>query len=153
MTSSLPAGGRSITASYSGDVDFASTSSVAVAVSVAPASTQPAVLPAQLLFNNKHRVVSVGLTVQFSTAAPGANPPSGLATFELIAKARGHKAKPHEKVLGRVSLVNGRTSLWLKAKQVLNQRITVVYGGDADYQPATLNLPVVTPHTLKTGRE
>ena len=53
-------------------------------------------------------------------------------------------------MLGRAPLVDGRASLSLKTQTLLNQKIEVVYGGDADYQPATAILPVVTNKTLKT---
>jgi hypothetical protein len=54
------------------------------------------------------------------------------------------------KLLGRAPLANGRASLSLKAQQVLKKAITVIYSGDADYQPATVTLPVLTQQSLKT---
>jgi hypothetical protein len=89
------------------------------------------------------------LAVQFGSSAPGANAPSGVATFELIQKAHGRKAKPRTKVLGTAMLRGGRASLSLKPQRVLNQTITVVYAGDADYRPATVTLPPLTSQTLK----
>jgi hypothetical protein len=53
-------------------------------------------------------------------------------------------------VLGRAPLVDGRALLSVKTQAVLNQKIEVVYAGDADYLPDTVVLPVVTNKTLKT---
>jgi hypothetical protein len=91
----------------------------------------------------KKRVVFVERAVQFGSTAAGVNAATGAATFELILTARG-KTKPREKVLGKAPVINGRASLSFKMQTVLNQKIDVVYAGDADYQPATVMLPVVT---------
>ena len=45
-------------------------------------------------------MVFVGLAVQLGSTAAGVNAATGVATFELILKARG-KGKPREKVLGQ----------------------------------------------------
>ena len=59
------------------------------------------------------------------------------------------KSKTREKVLGKAPLVAGKASLSLKAQQVLNKTIEVVYTGDADYRPATVTLPLLTSQSLK----
>ena len=146
-TPGVPAGASSITASYNGSDDFAAASSQPVAMSVAEAVTQPAVLAPTGVVRKK-QVVSVGLTVQFGSNAIGSSPPSGIAKFEEILKARG-KGKSREKVLGTAPLVNGRASLSFKTQKILKQKIEVVYAGDLNYQSATVMLPVVTNKTLK----
>ena len=145
-TANLPVGASAVTASYSGNADFAPASSGSVAMSVAQTGAQPAILPPQPVLK-KNKVVSVGLSVQFGSTASAANPPSGMATFELITKVRG---KTREKVLGTAALVSGRASLSFKSQKVLNKTIEVVYNGDADYQPATVTLPRLTTKMLKT---
>jgi hypothetical protein len=97
-------------------------------------------------FQQKH-LVSVDLIVEFGSIADA---PPGVVTFELIKKAHGHKGKPRVKVLGTAPLVGGRASLWLRPQQVLNKPITVVYSGDADFQPATVTLPILTRRTVQS---
>ena len=145
-TANLPVGASAVTASYSGNADFAPASSGSVAMSVAQTGAQPAILPPQPVLK-KNKVVSVGLSVQFGSTASAASPPSGMATFELITKVRG---KTREKVLGTAPLVSGKASLSFKAQKVLNKTIEVVYKGDADYQPATVTLPRLTTQMLKS---
>lgn len=147
ITAALPAGDASVTASYGGNADFAPASSGSVAVSVMQAGAQPVVQTPQTVLK-KNRVVSVGLSVQFGSTAAGTVPPSGTATFEQIIKVKG-KSKTREKVLGKAPLVAGKASLSLKAQQVLNKTIEVVYTGDADYRPATVTLPLLTSQSLK----
>jgi Bacterial Ig-like domain (group 3)/Right handed beta helix region len=146
-TLGVPAGSSSITASYGGSADFLPASSAPFALSVTAAVTQPAVLAPQAVVQKK-QVVSVDLMVQFGPLSAASSPPSGTATFEEILKARG-KGKSREKLLGTAPLVNGRASLSLKTQKVLNQKIEVVYAGDANYQSATVMLPVVTKKMLK----
>ena len=116
--------------------DFASASSGPVTISVAEGVTQPAALAPTAVVRKK-QVVSLDLLVQFESSATGSSPPSGVATFEEILKARGN-GKTHEKVLGTAALVSGRASLSLKTQKILNQKIEVVYVGDANYQSATV---------------
>jgi hypothetical protein len=66
--------------------------------------------------------------------APGSGVPTGTVIFELATKK---KKKITEKVLGTVALGGGSATLSVKPRSVLKKSITILYGGDADFQAGT----------------
>ncbi len=77
-TTSLPTGGNSITAKYSGDTNFDTSTSTASTVTVAAASTTTAVtvFPTSPVVGE-----SVALTATVTPVSPGAGTPTGTVTF------------------------------------------------------------------------
>ena len=68
-------------------------------------------------------------------------------TFESVVKK---KKTTHTKVLGTAALSNGRATLPLKSKQVVNQVIEIVYGGDGNEIGSTLTPPKITQAAIKS---
>ena len=72
----------------------------------------------------RQKVASVGLTVQIVPLSPGAGTPGGTVRFLLKKKA-----------LGSVALSGGSATLTTRTVGLSKRPITVVYGGDADFEP------------------
>jgi hypothetical protein len=125
-TSSLAAGSQSISATYSGSTDFGAATSGTTTVAVARAGTQ--VVLATRSVHKKRRVVSLTLDATVGPLAPGAGVPTGTVTYELMQK------KNKVKILGTAPLSSGSASLTVKPKSVLKMPVTIVYGGDTDFQ-------------------
>jgi hypothetical protein len=140
-TSALGIGSQSITATYGGDGGFQPATSGPVAVSVAPAATEIALVPHAVL--KKRKVISLGLEARIDPLAPGAGVPTGTVTFEV------RKTRKKEVILGTMALGGGEATLAVKSASVLKKPITIVYGGDADFQASTVNL-TLTPASLTT---
>jgi hypothetical protein len=51
--------------------------------------------------------------------------------------------------LGTVALSGGDATLTRQASKLRNKAITIVYGGDTDFQSSTATLPVLTKSELK----
>jgi hypothetical protein len=60
---------------------------------------------------------------------------------------RGKKIRTQ--ILGNVAVAGGQATLLVKASKLLNQSITVIYGGDADFGPSTVTSPRLTQQGLK----
>ena len=60
-------------------------------------------------------------------------------TFEVQKKT---KKKLTEQVLGTVALSGGSATLTVKPKSVLKKPVTVLYGGDADFQASNSTAPM-----------
>ncbi len=141
--SSVIAGGYPITASGAIDPNYTITYAPGT-LSVTRAATQ-VVLITEPVFKKKHKLVSLGLTVEVQPIAPGAGVPTGTATFEVQVKVRLKKKKELvEKPLGTVSLNGGSGTLSVKPKSVLKKPITIIYGGDADFTGSSSPSRVLT---------
>ncbi len=138
-TTALSLGSRSITAAYSGNTEFPAVTSGATSESVARSGSQIMLVPHGVL--KKKKVVSLGLEARIVSLAPGGGVPSGTVTFELMQKKK-------VKILGTVSLSGGAAMLAVKPNGVLKKSITILYGGDADFQASTLAAPTLTPGSL-----
>jgi hypothetical protein len=57
--------------------------------------------------------------------------------------------KIHTQMLVNVAVAGGQVTLLVNASSVLNQSITFVYGGDADFGPTTVTWPRLTQNGLK----
>jgi hypothetical protein len=144
-TTSLAVGSHAITASYSGDADFLGISSKTAPESVTRASTQIALTPHPVF--RKKKVVSLSLTAAVQPIAPAGGLPTGVVTFETVVKK---KKKMQAKVLGTAALSDGRATLPVKSKQVLNTVIEIVYTGDENDIGSTLTPPKLTQSALKS---
>ena len=128
-TTSLAAGSQPIIATYSGSTDFGAATSGSTTVAVARAGTQ--VVLATRSVHKKRRVVSLALDVTVSPLAPGAGVPTGTLAFELMQK------KNKVRILGTAPLSRGSATLAVKPNSVLKKSVTVLYGGDADFQASS----------------
>ena len=105
------------------------------------------VLVPQPVFRKK-KVIVLGLEAEVRPA--GAGTPTGTVTFEeMVKKGKGKKARVTEKVLGTAAMSGGSATLTVKPRSVLKPPITIVYGGDADFQPGTSASVTLTPASLK----
>ena len=147
-TSLLAPGSHSITATYSGDSQYASaTPGQPPHRSARPAPRSPWFL---LRYLKKKKVVSENLTAQINPISPGGGVPTGSVTFEILTKK---KKKTQTKILGTASLSGGKATLTLKAKSVLQKVVTVVYSGGPDYLTNTLTAPKLPKNwTVETWR-
>ncbi len=145
-TSSLALGTHSITAAYSGDSSFLGAQSTPTTKSVFQAATQVILVP-QPVFNKKKKLVSVGLIAEIQPLSPGAGVPTGEVTFEMVKTVKKKKTKTT--ILGTVAASGGDATLTLKASQVLNKTITIVYSGDSDFQSSTATTLALTQSGLK----
>jgi large repetitive protein len=144
-TSALTIGSHSITASYSGDADDEGVTTTPVVESVSQAATQVVLVPQPGFKKNK--LVSLTLKAEVQPIAPGGGVPSGTLTFEVKTKSK----KTPEKVLGTAALnSNGTATLTLKPDRVLNEPITLVYGGDVDFASSTSSPRTLTQKGLKS---
>ena len=110
-------------------------------MSVAKAASQVVLVPQAGL--KKKKVTSLSLEAKIEAVAPGGGVPSGTVTFEV------KKNKKKEIVLGTVGLSGGDATLAVKPNSVLKKSITIVYGGDANFQNSTVAL-TLSPTSLTT---
>jgi hypothetical protein len=127
--SSLAPGSHSISASYSGDGDFHN--APPLSESIARARTRVVLIPRGVYRIAK--TASIALTAKISPVAPGAGTPTGVVTI-MSGKNR----------LASKALRGGQATFTLSIKSLGNNKITVVYSGDADFRSATLSLPRLT---------
>ena len=76
---------------------------------------------------------------------PGAGVPTGIVTFEVMAKGK----KARVKRLGTAVLSGGSAKLSVKPKSVLDQVVTIIYSGDADFTSSTETTRKLTQASLK----
>ena len=117
-TSDLARGTHLITAAYSGDTTFASSTSTATTQNVSEANTQVTLIPspaASVLGQ------SVTLTADVSPAAPASGTPTGSVSFF-----------DGSTELGTVSLNSGTASLNTSSLALGSHSLTAVYGGDGN---------------------
>jgi hypothetical protein len=121
----LSAGTHRLTASYSGDAGDLASSSAAVAVAVARASTQ--------------------ITASASPGAPAAGKPVTF-TAKVVSSAGDVLTtgvvtfKDGATMLGTASLTQGSVALKLASLSAGKHTITVSYGGDANHNSASLTI-------------
>jgi hypothetical protein len=124
------------TASYSGDADFASATSVqAATVSVTRASTQVVLSSEQ--GKKVNGAYEITLELGIAPVAPGAGVPTGTVTLELPAKKN---KKPQ--VLARGSLSGGKITLLDKKGRKGNNLLTILYSGDTDFEACALDTKI-----------
>jgi trimeric autotransporter adhesin len=119
----LPTGANSITAQYSGDSTFTSSTSPVTTVTVALATTTTAVTfsPGNPVYHE-----SVALTATITPTTTGAVLPTGTVTFLSGSTP-----------LGTASVTDGVATLNLNTLVVGPNSITAQYGGDANYAAST----------------
>ena len=90
------------------------------------------------VFKNK-KLMSVRLTAEIKPLAPGGGVPTGEVTFELVTTT-------NKKVttLGTAAVSGGEATLTLKANQVPQKGITIVYSGDANDKASTVTTSRLT---------
>jgi hypothetical protein len=132
---SLGPGGHSITAVYGGDARSSGGRSGADSESVSPADSQITFVPHAVLGGKG--IASVILTAMVEPLAGGGGVPTGVVTFMV-----------KKKVLGRAALIDGRATLTVRPGSVLNQAITVVYGGTDEFRSSSLSVAKVTSRSL-----
>jgi hypothetical protein len=136
-TTALSSGSHAITVAYGGDDDLLGVTSGSISMSVAQDGTQVILVPHPVF--KRRKVISLGLTAAIDALAPGSGTPSGTVSF-LVKK----------KSLGTATLSDGAATLSLKGKSALKQAITVVYGGDQDFQSSTATLRALTTRALRS---
>jgi hypothetical protein len=119
----MAVGGHSITASYNGSGGFTASGPAAAAVSVSPDATTAVVRSS---VSSPVYGQAVTLTARVKAASPGAGTPTGTVRFY-----------DGTMLLGSVPLVNGVAVLKTTALSVGGNAITVVYGGDSNFQGTT----------------
>jgi Bacterial Ig-like domain (group 3) len=128
-TSALTRGTHSITAKYSGDADFGTSTSAVTGQNVNQANTQTIVTasPSASMLGQ-----SMTFTAQVSAAAPGSGTPTGSVTF-LDGTTE----------LGTVTLSSGTASISTSALTLGSHSITAEYSGDTtDFLPSTSDVSV-----------
>jgi hypothetical protein len=123
FSSSLSLGSHSITAAYSGDADFDSSTSAAVSQNVDQSNSNTSVVSSQ---NPSVFGQSVTFTAQVAATAPGAGTPSGSVTFF-----------DGTTELGALPLSGGTASFSTPDLTRGTHSISVVYSGDADFLAST----------------
>jgi hypothetical protein len=141
--SKLAVGSHSITAIYDPTANFLGNTSGSASETVAQARSQVVLTPHPVL--KKKQLVSVNLTAEIEPVAPGAGVPTGNVVFEILT-TKGKKTQTQ--TLGKVSLKNGQATLLVAASSVLNQSITIVYGGNTDFRAVTAASPKLTQQKL-----
>jgi hypothetical protein len=130
-------GTYTVVAVFPGSTDYTAVQSSPVTFSitgsVSRAATKVVLIP-EPVFKKKHKLVSLGLKAEVQPIAPGAGVPTGTVTFEVQKKTR---KKVTEQVLGTVPLSGGSATLTVKPKSVLKQSVTILYGGDGDFQASS----------------
>lgn len=125
---------HSITAVYSGNSDFATSTSVAASVMINPASTSTTLTatPAASIFGQ-----SVVLSATVTAVAPGSGIPTSTVTFMDGAAT-----------LGTATLSSGVATFSTAALTVGSHPITAVYGGDSEFNPSTSSISNVVVSAL-----
>jgi hypothetical protein len=123
-TSTLAVGSHSITATYTGDTNFTSSSTLApLAQTVNIASSTTALTSSQ---NPSTQGQSVTFTATVSAVAPGSGTPTGSVTF-----------KDGAATLAAVALSGGVAALSTSSLGNGGHSITAVYGGDSNFSAST----------------
>jgi hypothetical protein len=104
---------------------------------IAQARTSVVLLPHPVF--KKKKLVSVSLSAVVAPLAPAAGIPSGVV-----------KLMVNKKTLGTLALVGGQAMQTVKAGSVLKKMITVLYGGDRDFQASQVTSPTLTPALLRS---
>lgn len=133
-TSTLAAGGHSITATYLGDTNFTGSASAATAVSVSAAPTTITVAPAILYL----RIIPLPISIQLSLGVLSATltsngvPVAG-QTVTFVANAGSHPVlcTATTDVHGVASCSSGLTGL---TETILSGGVEAIYAGSASYQ-------------------
>jgi hypothetical protein len=122
-TAALAAGTQSITAVYSGNIDYSGSTSNALIQTVAHAATSTALTTsaATATFGQ-----AVTLKAKVAATSPGGGTPVGTVTF-----------KDGSTVLQTVTLVNGAASLSVSAMTAASHTITAVYSGSSNFTAST----------------
>ncbi len=118
-TTALAIGSHTITASYSGDVNFTHSSSVPISLTVERDGTTATVVSSA---NPSVFGQSVTFTVTVSPAAPGGGTATGTVNF-----------MDGSTVLGSPTLSGGVATLITTSLSISNHKIKVVYGGDGNF--------------------
>jgi hypothetical protein len=142
-TSALAFGPHSVTASYGGNAGLTGSQSTSTSSLVTKASTTVALVADPI--SKRKKVESEVLTVDVEPVSPGGGVPSGDVIFEVLSRK---KKKTTTKVLGTAALNRGAAVLAFKSKLVLSQVITIVYGGDTDFETSTLTAPKLSKNGL-----
>jgi autotransporter-associated beta strand protein len=122
-TTSLSVGAHSITAVYSGDTSFATSTAAALTQTVGKASTSVALTSSA---NPATPGQSVTFTATVSASSPGSGTPSGTVTF-----------MDGSTTLGTGTLSGGQAVFTTSSLSVGSHTITAVYGGDANFNTST----------------
>jgi hypothetical protein len=93
----------------------------------------------------KKKIKSEILTAQIEPISPGGGVPTWTVIFELLTKK---KKKTVTKTLGTAVVSDGAGTLTLKPTKVLGKAITIVYGGDANFEASTLAAPKLSKKGL-----
>ncbi len=133
-TGSLGMGDHALMVSYGGNADFRAARSDAVSWSVAPAQTHVLLVPRPVVKGGK--IPALILSVGVEPLSPGDGVPTGSVTLRT------------RRILGTVALSDGRASLTVRTRSVLNRPVVVIYGGGAGYRSSTLVSPRLTPASL-----
>jgi len=123
VTSALGAGAHSLTASYSGSLEFAVSTSAVVTQTVNKGQTTTTLTSTP---NPSTAGQAVTLSTTVTAVAPAVGVPTGSVTFM-------DGATP----LATVALVNGNASLVTSALTTGNHSLTAVYGGSANFLTST----------------
>jgi hypothetical protein len=134
-TTSLTVGAHSITAVYSGDGTFATSTSAAQAETVGQDGTTVSLSPTSAATVGQ----SVTFTATVAAAAPGAGMPSGTVTFMDGSTA-----------LGSGTVTNGTASFTTSLLTAGSHSITAVYGGDSDFTTVTSSALTQTVSKIDT---
>ncbi len=129
LISSLSVGSHSITAVYSGDTNFTTSTSAALTqvVNKANTSTSLTASPTQIVLGQM-----VTFTSTVSANSPGAGTPTGTVTF-----------KDGTTTLGSPSLVNGQATLTAAITNVGTRTITATYSGDTNFNSSTSTSSII----------
>jgi hypothetical protein len=130
-------GTYTVVAVFPGSTDYTAVQSSPVTFSITGSASRAAtevVLAPEPVFKKKHKLVSLGLKAEVQPIPPGAGVPTGTMTFEVQKRTR---KKVTEQVLGTVTLSGGSATLTVKPDSVLKKSVTILYGGDADFQASS----------------
>jgi hypothetical protein len=123
IVSNLPVGTHNVFATYSGDANFAPTSSTPITITVSQDSTTTTVLSSA---NPSVTAQSVTFTATVAADAPGSGTPTGSVNFFDGATN-----------IGTVTLVSGQATLTTATLTQGSHNITAVYGGDTNFTGST----------------
>ena len=143
-TTGLAIGSHAITATYNGNADFLEGRSGMTTESVTQDATTLVVVPHANYKKKRLRAISV--TAEIDPMAPGGGVPTGVVTFEIQVKRR---RKITMKALGTTALNGGQATLTFKRQKLFKKTLTIVYGGDVDFESASKTLPKLTRKSLK----
>ncbi len=123
-TTKLPTGSNSVQAVYSGDANFASSTSVAVTQTVTRSSTTTKLTKSTSAAAKFGQ--SITFTASVSALSPGAGTPTGIVTFE-----------DGSTILGTATMSSSVATFTTSALPVANHSISAVYGSDQNFAAST----------------